>query len=205
MLIYRYKCKRGISMVKERKSVAFSTRFTESMDNALEELSDARMLTKHDLVRVALSEYLLQNKHLIDANKEYKANKSEIRYDDFDLVTVTSSSTGESGKWIQGIDFDENGDPVLFEDLVKIEVNIPLTEEKEKIPELLSMLKNASESEKQELQDRLMKLVSYKIVEEYTLRYTEKGLKIKNDPRFQLYVNRCINELIDKVKGENSK
>ncbi len=192
-------------MVKERKSVAFSTRFTESMDNALEELSDARMLTKHDLVRVALSEYLLQNKHLIDANKEYKANKSEIRYDDFDLVTVTSSSTGESGKWIQGIDFDENGDPVLFEDLVKIEVNIPLTEEKEKIPELLSMLKNASESEKQELQDRLMKLVSYKIVEEYTLRYTEKGLKIKNDPRFQLYVNRCINELIDKVKGENSK
>lgn len=192
-------------MVKERKSVAFSTRFTESMDNALEELSDTKMLTKHDLVRVALSEYLLQNKHLIDANKEYKANKSEIRYDDFDLVTVTSSSTGESGKWIQGIDFDENGDPVLFEDLVKIEVNIPLTEEKEKIPELLSMLKNASESEKQELQDRLMKLVSYKIVEEYTLRYTEKGLKIKNDPRFQLYVNRCINELIDKVKGENSK
>jgi|GEM_PF-3541969 len=192
-------------MVKERKSVAFSTRFTESMDNALEELSDTKMLTKHDLVRVALSEYLLQNKHLIDANKEYKANKSEIRYDDFDLVTVTSSSTGESGKWIQGIDFDENGDPALFEDLVKIEVNIPLTEEKEKIPELLSMLKNASESEKQELQDRLMKLVSYKIVEEYTLRYTEKGLKIKNDPRFQLYVNRCINELIDKVKGENSK
>lgn len=192
-------------MAKERKSVAFSTRFTESMDNALEELSDTKMLTKHDLVRVALSEYLLQNKHLIDANKEYKANRSEIRYDDFDLVTVTSSSTGDTGKWIQGIDFDENGDPVLFEDLVKIEVNIPLTEEKEKIPELLSMLKNASESEKQELQDRLMKLVSYKIVEEYTLRYTEKGLKIKNDPRFQLYVNRCINELIDKVKGENSK
>ncbi|MDU7150096.1 MAG: hypothetical protein E6300_16595 [Clostridium sp.] len=192
-------------MAKERKSVAFSTRFTESMDNALEELSDTKMLTKHDLVRVALSEYLLQNKHLIDANKEYKANKSEIRYDDFDLVTVTSSSTGDTGKWIQGIDFDENGDPVLFEDLVKIEVNIPLTEEKEKIPELLSMLKNASESEKQELQDRLMKLVSYKVVEEYTLRYTEKGLKIKNDPRFQLYVNRCINELIDKVKGENSK
>lgn len=192
-------------MAKERKSVAFSTRFTESMDNALEELSDTKMLTKHDLVRVALSEYLLQNKHLIDANKEYKANRSEIRYDDFDLVTVTSSSTGDTGKWIQGIDFDENGDPVLFEDLVKIEVNIPLTEEKEKIPELLSMLKNASDSEKQELQDRLMKLVSYKIVEEYTLRYTEKGLKIKNDPRFQLYVNRCINELIDKVKGENSK
>lgn len=192
-------------MAKERKSVAFSTRFTESMDNALEELSDTKMLTKHDLVRVALSEYLLQNKHLIDANKEYKANKSEIRYDDFDLVTVTSSSTGDTGKWIQGIDFDEDGDPVLFEDLVKIEVNIPLTEEKEKIPELLSMLKNASESEKQELQDRLMKLVSYKVVEEYTLRYTEKGLKIKNDPRFQLYVNRCINELIDKVKGENSK
>ncbi|QAS59623.1 hypothetical protein [Clostridium septicum] len=106
-------------MAKERKSVAFSTRFTESMDNALEELSDTKMLTKHDLVRVALSEYLLQNKHLIDANKKYKANKSEIRYDDFDLVTVTSSSTGDTGKWIQGIDFDEDGDPVLFEDLVK--------------------------------------------------------------------------------------
>lgn len=32
-------------MVKERKSVAFSTRFTESMDKTLEELSDVKMLT----------------------------------------------------------------------------------------------------------------------------------------------------------------
>lgn len=186
-------------MAKEKKSIAFSTRLTESMDKALEELSDVKMLTKHDLVRVALSEYLLSNKYLIDSNKEYKDNKSS-RYDSFGLTTVKSSSTGESGKWIQGIDYDDNGEPEVMDDLVKIEVNIPLVEEKAKIPELLAMLKNASESEKKELQDKLMNLVSVDIVEEYTVRYTEKGIEFKDDPRFQLYLNKCINEIISDIK-----
>lgn len=188
-------------MAKEKKSVAFSTRFTESMDKALEELSEVKMLTKHDIVRIALSEYLLDHKWLIDENVKYKKDKSKLRYDDFDLITVTSTNTDTSGKWIQGIIFDDNDIPINFVELVKIEVNIPLLKEKDKIPLLMEQLKNASEEEKNKIEKQLMDLISSQFVEEYTLKYTEDGLKIKEDPKFQQYVERSVSEVIEEIRN----
>lgn len=188
-------------MAKEKKSIPFSTRFTESMDKALEELSDVKMLTKHDIVRIALSEYLLNNKWLIDKNIEYKKDKSRLRYDDFDLITVTSTNTENSGKWIEGIDFDDNEDPANFVSLVKIEVNIPLLKEKAKIPLLLEQLKNSSEEEKNQVEKQLMDLMACQFVEEYTLKYTEEGLKIKDDPKFQQYVDRSVSAVIEEIRN----
>lgn len=188
-------------MAKEKKSVAFSTRFTESMDKALEELSDVKMLTKHDIVRIALSEYLLDHKWLIDENVKYKKDKSKLRYDDFDLITVTSTNTDTSGKWVQGITFDDNDIPINFVELVKIEVNIPLLKEKDKIPLLMEELKNASEEEKNKIEKQLMDLISSQFVEEYTLKYTEDGLKIKEDPKFQQYVERSVSAVIEEIRN----
>lgn len=188
-------------MAKEKKSVTFSTRFTESMDKALEELSDVKMLTKHDIVRIALSEYLLDHKWLIDENVKYKKDKSKLRYDDFDLITVTSTNTDTSGKWVQGITFDDNDTPINFVELVKIEVNIPLLKEKDKIPLLMEQLKNSSEEEKNQIEKQLMDLISSQFVEEYTLKYTEDGLKIKEDPKFQQYVERSVSEVIEEIRN----
>lgn len=188
-------------MAKEKKSVAFSTRFTESMDKALEELSDVKMLTKHDIVRIALAEYLLDHKWLIDENVKYKKDKSKLRYDDFDLITVTSTNTDTSGKWVQGIIFDDNDTPINFVELVKIEVNIPLLKEKDKIPLLMEQLKNSSEEEKNQIEKQLMDLISSQFVEEYTLKYTEDGLKIKEDPKFQQYVERSVSEVIEEIRN----
>ena len=188
-------------MAKEKKTVSFSTRFTESMDKALEELSDVKMLTKHDIVRIALSEYILNHKWLIDKNIEYKKDKSKLRYDDFDLITVTSTNTDDSGKWIEGINFDDNDNPIDFVNLVKVEVNIPLLKEKAKIPLLMEQLKNSSDEEKKKIEKQLMDLVACQFVEEYTLRYTEDGLKIKDDPRFQQYVEKSILEIIEEIRN----
>lgn len=186
-------------MAKEKKSIAFSTRFTESMDNALEALSDVKMLTKHDIVRIALSEYLLNHKCLIDKNIQYKKDKSKLRYDDFDLITVTSTNTENSGNWVQGIIFDDNDEPINFVSLVKIEVNIPLLKEKAKIPLLMEQLKSSSEEEKQRVEKQLMDLMACQFIEEYTFKYTEEGLKIKDDPKFQQYVDRSVSEIIEEV------
>lgn len=186
-------------MAKEKKSIAFSTRFTESMDNALEALSDVKMLTKHDIVRIALSEYLLNHKCLIDKNIQYKKDKSKLRYDDFDLITVTSTNTENSGKWVQGIIFDDNDEPINFVSLVKIEVNIPLLKEKAKIPLLMEQLKSSSEEEKKRVEKQLMDLMACQFIEEYTFKYTEEGLKIKDDPKFQQYVDRSVSEIIEEV------
>ena len=188
-------------MAREKKSIPFSTRFTESMDNAIEELSDVKMLTKHDIVRIALSEYLLNNKGLIDKNTEYKKDKSRLRYDDFDLITVTSTNTENSGKWVDGITFDDNDDPINFVNLVKIEVNIPLLKEKAKIPLLMEQLKNSSEEEKNQVEKQLMDLMACQFVEEYTLKYTEEGLKIKDDPKFQQYVDRSVSAVIEEIRN----
>ena len=188
-------------MAKEKKTVSFSTRFTESMDKALEELSNVKMITKHDIVRIALSEYILNHKWLIDKNIEYKKDKSKLRYDDFDLITVTSTNTDDSGKWIEGINFDDNDNPIDFVNLVKVEVNIPLLKEKAKIPLLMEQLKNSSDEEKKKIEKQLMDLVACQFVEEYTLRYTEDGLKIKDDPRFQQYVEKSILEIIEEIRN----
>lgn len=135
------------------------------MDKALEELSDVKMLTKHDIVRIAISEYLLNYKALIDKNIEYKKDKSKIRYDDFELITTSCTNTENNGTWIVGINFNDNDDPTDFVELVKAEVNIPLLKEREKIPSLINQFQKVSDSEKKELQGKLLELMESQFLE----------------------------------------
>lgn len=90
---------------------------------------------------------------------------------------------------------------INFVKLVKIEVNISLLKEKDKISLLMEQLKNASEEEKNKIEKQLMDLISSQFVEEYTLRYTEDGLKIKEDPKFQQYVERSVSEVIEEIRN----
>lgn len=188
-------------MAKEKKSIPFSTRLTESMDMSINELSDVMMLTKHDIMRIALSEYLLKNKHLIDKSIEYKKDE-KVKYDAFNLTNIGSSNTSHSGRWITGVIWDEEREePVDVVELVKIEVNIPVIKEKEKIPALLGLLKNASEEEKKKIEEELMNIVGTQIVEEYTLKYTEDGVVIKDNPKFQQVLEKSISEIIEEVRN----
>ena len=188
-------------MAKEKKSVPFSTRWTEAMDSRLDELSDALMLTKHDIVRIAVSEYLVKYRELIDKNIEYKKDKSKTRYNDFDLITITTDNTDESGKWIEGINFDDNDTPVDFVKLVKIEVNVPLIKDRAKIPTLINQFNSATDEEKRLLEKHLMDLISTQIAEEYTLKYTADGVLIKDDPRFQQYVHKAVSDIIEEIRN----
>ena len=188
-------------MAKENKSVQFSTRFTESMDTALEELSNVKMLTKHDIVRIALSEYLLNHKWLIDKNIEYKKDKTKIKYNDFDLITIDISNTDESGRWIEGINFDDNDVPVVFVNLVKIDVNVPLIKDRAKIPMMVENFNNATEEEKKLLKKNLMDLMSDQVVEEYTLKYTTDGVLISDDPRFQQFVYESVSKILNEIRN----
>ena len=190
-------------MAKEKKSIPFSTRLTESMDMSINELSDVMMLTKHDIVRIALSEYLLKNKYLIDKNIEYKKDEKD-EYDTFELTNINSTRTGDNGRWITGVIWDEDRkEPLDLVELVKIEVNIPIITEKEKIPVLIELLKNASEEEKMKIEEELMKIAGVEIVEEYTLKYTRDGLAIKNNPKFQQVLEKSVSEIIEEIR--NSK
>jgi len=190
-------------MAKEKKSIPFSTRLTESMDMSINELSDVMMLTKHDIVRIALSEYLLKNKHLIDKNIEYKKDE-KVKYDTFELTNINSTSTGDNGRWITGVIWDEDRkEPLDLVELVKIEVNIPIITEKEKIPLLIDLLKNASKEEKMKIEEELIKIAGVEIVEEYTLKYTRDGLAIKNNPKFQQVLEKSVSEIIEEIR--NSK
>ena len=82
-------------------------------------------------------------------------------------------------------------------------MNIPIITEKEKIPLLIDLLKNASEEEKKKIKEELMKIAGVQIVEEYTLKYTEEGLSIKNNPKFQQVLEKSISEIIEEIR--NSK
>lgn len=66
--------------MREKKNINFSTRWTESMDNAINDLSEAMMITKQDLVRVALSEYLTKQNSIIKDYREYMQDRQNYIY-----------------------------------------------------------------------------------------------------------------------------
>lgn len=194
-------------MGKERKSVPFSTRWTESMDLRLEEISEVMMLTKQDIVRMALSEFLVKHRELIDSNIEYKENPDNIRYEGFELMKIDSSNVVDSGWWVNGIhDYLEDGTITNFDDLVKIEVNMPNIRDISKLPELLNKLGTTTDDDSQleSIKSQINEMVRTQIYEEYTLKFTKYGLAVKEDPKFKKYLENSIQELIDDLKKKNN-
>lgn len=196
-------------MVKEKKSVPFSTRLTETMDKRLEELSEVLMLTKHDIVRAAISEFLVRKRELIDSHIEYKNNNPNTRYDTYSLVHSKSSLTSKEEDWICGLGIDPDDEVYLSEDLVRIEVKLIKPRDESLLPELLDSFKTASEEHKKILKEKLHELSSAEIREEISLEFTELGLEAKQDPKFREVLKSGIKELIDKerkaVEKHNNK
>lgn len=193
-------------MSKEKKSVPFSTRWTETMDLRLEELSEVMMLTKQDIVRMALSEFLVKHRELIDSNIEYKEDPNNVRYKEFDLMKIDSSNVVDSGWWLNGIsECLEDGSPISFDDLVKIEVNVPKVHDISKLPELLNELKTtaANDSQLESIKSQVSEMLRTQIYEEYTLKFTKYGLAVKGDPQFKIKLDDSINELLSELKNKN--
>lgn len=193
-------------MAKEKKSVPFSTRWTETMDLRLEELSDVMMLTKQDIVRMALSEFLVKHMELIDSNIQYKKDSNNISYEGFELMKIDSSNVVESGWWVNGIhEYLEDGSPTNFDDLVKIEVSMPKVHDINKLPELLNKLQTTTTDDNQleSIKFQINEMVKTQIYEEYTLKFTKYGLAVKCNPKFKTFLEDSIEELMDDLKKKN--
>lgn len=195
-------------MSKDNKSVPFSTRWTGTMDSRLEELREVMMLTKQDIVRMAMSEFLVKHRDLIDSNIEYKEDPETIRYEDLKLIKIESSNALNSGWWISGInEYFEDGTPVNIDDLVKIEVNVPKINDISTLPELLNELKisDSNDSQIELIKSKLDVMLQKQIYEEYILKFTKYGLEIKDDPKFRLFLENSIKELVDELKNKDNR
>ena len=60
--------------MREKKNITFSTRWTKTMDKAINDLSNVMMISKQDLVRIAISEFLVSKNNIIDDYREFRNN-----------------------------------------------------------------------------------------------------------------------------------
>lgn len=194
-------------MTKDKKSVPFSTRWTGSMDMRLEELREVMMLTKQDIVRMAMSEFLVKHRDLIDSSIEYKDNSENIKYKYFELIQSKSSNVVDSGWWIIGGDFyNEDGILMPHIDLAKIEVNFPKSHAMSSLPGMLNKLKTTDPNDTQliSIKSQIDEMVATQIYEEYTVKFTKYGLEIKEDPKFKIIIDNSVKEITDELKEKNN-
>lgn len=74
--------------IREKKNITFSTRWTKTMDNAINDLSDVMMISKQDLVLITISEYLVGKNKIIDDYREYR---NDIKFDLYEKYCLGKS------------------------------------------------------------------------------------------------------------------
>lgn len=74
--------------IRENKNITFSTRWTKTMDNAINDLSDVMMISKQDLVLITISEYLVGKNKIIDDYREYR---NDIKFDLYEKYCLGKS------------------------------------------------------------------------------------------------------------------
>lgn len=183
--------------MREKKNINFSTRWTESMDNAINDLSEAMMITKQDLVRIALSEYLTKQNNIIKGYREYMQDRQNYIYDDYVLGKFDGSDA------IIGLIKAEYGNEYeVVDELVTINIAISLKSDPNEIDDLFEKLKNCNKEEEVNLRKKLSKLIKRTYNREVTLKYTDEGVMVEKDPRFKIILEKSIEELIDKYTRE---
>lgn len=188
--------------MREKKSINFSTRWTESMDNAINDLSEVMMITKQDLVRIALSEYLTKQNNIIEGYREYMQDRQNYIYDDYVLGTINSGKVDESDAILGLIKAEGGNEYESVDELVTIDIVIPLKSDPNEIDDLFEKLKNCNKEEEVNLRKKLRKLIKPTYNREVTLKYTDEGVMVEKDPRFKVLLEKSIKDLIDKYTRE---
>lgn len=188
--------------MKEKKSITFSTRWTKTMDNAINDLSDIMMISKQDLVRIAISEYLVGKNKVIDDYREYR---NDVKFDLYEQYCLGKSGNVESGNQVDtifGYISGENKDEEIVDFLVDIHISIP---KKKSIKEIDDILDKMNACKDEELRKKFIELVNPKYEKEITLKYTSNGIKVKDDPKFKLCLEKSIEEISERIMIENNK
>lgn len=183
--------------MREKKNINFSTRWTESMDNAINDLSEAMMITKQDLVRIALSEYLTKQNSIIKDYREYMQDRQNYIYDDYVLGKFDGNYA-----IIGLIKAEDSNEYEVLDELVTINIVISLKSGQNEINDLFEKLKSCNKEEEVTLRKKLFKLINPTYNREVTLKYTDEGVKVEKDPRFKIILEKSIEELIDKYTRE---
>lgn len=191
--------------MREKKNITFSTRWTKTMDNAINDLSDVMMISKQDLVRIAISEYLVGKNKVIDDYREYR---NDIKFDLYEQYCLGKSGDVESGNQVDTIFGYISGDTEeeeIVDFLVDIHIIIPKKKSIKEIDDILYKMKACKEEEIEALRMKFIEMVNLKYEKEVTLKYTSNGIKVKDDPKFKLCLEKSIEEISERIMIENNK
>lgn len=188
--------------MREKKSINFSTRWTASMDDSINNLSEVMLITKQDLVRIALSEYIRKQDNIIKEYRDYRKNEGDYIYDSYHLGTTNIGGINENDVIFGVIKVEESGEYEAVDELVAIDIRIPLKTDVNEIDYIFKKLKESNEEEEMELRRKLNKLMIPWYKKEITLKYTAEGIMVEDDPKFKVYLEKSIKELVDKYNGE---
>lgn len=191
--------------MREKKNITFSTRWTKTMDDAINDLSDVMMISKQDLVRIAISEYLVSKNKIIDDYREYR---KDIKFDLYEQYCLGKSGDIDGKNQVDtifGYISGDNEEEEVVDFLVDIHIIIPKKKNMKEIDDILDKMKACKNDEIEELRKKFIEFVNLKYEKEVTLKYTSSGIKVKDDPKFKLCLEKSIEEISERIIIENNK
>lgn len=99
----------------------------------------------------------------------------------------------------------DNEDEEIVDFLVDIHIIIPKKKSIQEIDNILDKMKVGKAEEIEELRKKFIELVNPKYEKEVTLKYTSNGIKVKDDPKFKLCLEKSIEEISERIMIENNK
>ena len=154
---------------------------------------------------MAIWEYLVGKNKIIDDYREYRNN---IKFDLYEQYYLGKSGYVEGVNrvytilgYISGDDEEEE----IIDFLVDIHITIPKKKSIKEIDDILYKIKACKDEEIEDLRMKFIKLANLKYEKEVTLKYTSDGIKVKNDPKFKLCLEKSIEEISERIILENNK
>lgn len=99
----------------------------------------------------------------------------------------------------------DNEEEEIIDFLVDIHISIPKKNSIQEIDDILYKMKACNDEEIKEIRMRFIELANLKYEKEVTLKYTSDGIKVKDDPRFKLCLEKSIEQISERIMLENNK
>ena len=144
------------------------------------------MISKQDLVRIAISEYLVSKNKIIDDYIEYRNDIKSDLYEQYYLGKSGDVGGGNQIDTIFGYISGDNEEEQIIDFLVDIHITIPKEKSIKEIDDILYKMKACKDGELSELRMKFIELANLKYEKEVTLKYTSDGIKVKDDPKLKL-------------------
>lgn len=153
----------------------------------------------------SISEYLVSKNKIIDDYREYR---KDIKFDLYEQYCLGKSGKIEDGNQVDtilGYISGDNEEEEIIDFLVDIHISIPKKNSIQEIDDILYKMKACNDEEIKEIRMRFIELANLKYEKEVTLKYTSDGIKVKDDPRFKLCLEKSIEQILERIMLENNK